>query len=178
MVSRGIFIGRFQPFHLGHLVTVKYALEKVDELIIVIGSAQISHESKNPFTAGERIQMIKNSLSADATIDYKRILIIPVHDVNTHYLWTYQVDMMVPSYQTVFSNDLFTRELYQERGVEVIHTSLYKRKELSGTEIRCRMAEDGIWNDLVPIQTATVIEEIEGIRRIKAIHSRYSKSNH
>jgi len=62
--------------------------------------------------------------------------------------------------------------------VEVIHTSLYKRKELSGTEIRCRMAEDGIWNDLVPIQTATVIEEIEGIRRIKAIHSRYSKSNH
>lgn len=177
MISRGIFVGRFQPFHLGHLVTVKYALEKVDELVIVIGSAQISHETRNPFTAGERIQMIKGSLDADAEIDSKRILIIPVHDVNTHYLWTYQLDMMVPSYQTVFSNDFFTRALYKERGIKVIQTILYKRKELSGTEIRCRMALDKVWNNLVPIQTARVIEDIGGTIRVKAIR-RYSKSSH
>lgn len=177
MISRGIFIGRFQPFHLGHLVTVKYALEKVDELVVVIGSAQISHESRNPFTAGERIQMIKSSLDADDKIDSKRILIIPVPDVNTHYLWTYQLDMMVPPYQTVFSNDSFTRVLYKERGTEVIQTILYKRKELSGTKIRYRMALDKVWENLVPIQTARVIQDIAGTLRVKAIR-KYSKSDH
>ncbi|MFZ0222198.1 MAG: adenylyltransferase/cytidyltransferase family protein, partial [Candidatus Nitrosopolaris sp.] len=41
-MSRGIFVGRFQPFHLGHMATIKFALEKVEELVIVIGSAQLS----------------------------------------------------------------------------------------------------------------------------------------
>ncbi len=177
MISRGIFVGRFQPFHLGHLMTVKDALKKVDELIVVIGSAQMSHQLRNPFTAGERIQMIKGSLDADSEIDSKRILIIPVHDVNIHFLWTYQLDMMVPPYQSVFSNDFFTRMLYKERGIEVIRTSLYKRKEMSGTKIRCRMARDEVWNNLVPTQTAKVIQEIGGIKRIKAIQLRYSKAN-
>jgi nicotinamide-nucleotide adenylyltransferase len=58
MTVRGVFPGRFQPFHLGHLEIVKWALEKVDELIIVIGTAQESHTIVNPFTAGERMIMI------------------------------------------------------------------------------------------------------------------------
>jgi nicotinamide-nucleotide adenylyltransferase len=63
LLYRGLFIGRFQPFHLGHLATVKFALKNVEELVIIIGSAQKSHELRNPFTAGERIQMIKDSLN-------------------------------------------------------------------------------------------------------------------
>ncbi|HLN89981.1 MAG TPA: adenylyltransferase/cytidyltransferase family protein, partial [Candidatus Binatia bacterium] len=55
MVNRGLYVGRFQPFHLGHLDAIKYVLKEVDELVIVIGSAQYSHNSNNPFTAGERL---------------------------------------------------------------------------------------------------------------------------
>ena len=51
----GLLIGRFQPFHLGHLNAVEYALKNVDILWIVVGSADKSHEYRNPFTAGERI---------------------------------------------------------------------------------------------------------------------------
>ncbi|MBP1357507.1 MAG: adenylyltransferase/cytidyltransferase family protein, partial [Sulfolobus sp.] len=40
---RGLYPGRFQPFHLGHLSVIKWALERVNELIILIGSAQESH---------------------------------------------------------------------------------------------------------------------------------------
>lgn len=36
-MTRGLFVGRFQPFHLGHLHVIKELLEKVDELIIAIG---------------------------------------------------------------------------------------------------------------------------------------------
>ncbi|HXP52368.1 MAG TPA: nicotinamide-nucleotide adenylyltransferase, partial [Bacteroidia bacterium] len=60
------------------MTAIKFALEKVEELVIVIGSAQISHEMRNPFTAGERIQMIKDSLDADLGADIKRIMMIPV----------------------------------------------------------------------------------------------------
>ncbi|HET7147419.1 MAG TPA: nicotinamide-nucleotide adenylyltransferase [Candidatus Nitrosopolaris sp.] len=175
-MSRGIFVGRFQPFHLGHIAAIKFALERIEELVIVIGSAQISHEMRNPFTAGERIQMIKDSLDPEQGIDLKRILMIPVPDVNFHPLWTYQLDVMVPEYQSVFSNDFFTRLLYKERGIEVIQPGLHRRNELSGTKIRSRMVHGRNWKDLVPTQTAKIVDDIHGIERIRAIFMKLSES--
>ncbi len=49
-----LLIGRFQPFHNGHLEVVKTISKKCDRMIIGIGSAQLSHTFENPFTAGER----------------------------------------------------------------------------------------------------------------------------
>jgi len=62
MAKRGLYVGRFQPFHLGHLSAVKSVLKDVEELVIVIGSAQYSHTTANPFTAGERLIMIRKAL--------------------------------------------------------------------------------------------------------------------
>ena len=59
---RALFVGRFQPFHYGHLRALAIILQEVEELIIVVGSAQMSHETDNPFTAGERLEMIKGAL--------------------------------------------------------------------------------------------------------------------
>jgi len=168
-MSRGLFVGRFQPFHLGHTATITYALDKVEELIIVIGSSQKSHEMKNPFTAGERILMIKQSLSAEKGFDIGRVLVIPVADANSHPLWTYHLDSMVPGYELVFSNDSLTCLLYKERGIMVIQPPLHRREELSGTEIRSRIAHDKDWKDLVTSQTARIIDELHGAERIKAI---------
>lgn len=50
----GLLIGRFQPFHLGHLEAILFGLSKVENLWIGIGSSNKSHEMKNPFTADER----------------------------------------------------------------------------------------------------------------------------
>jgi nicotinamide-nucleotide adenylyltransferase len=174
-MSTGLFVGRFQPFHLGHLATIKFALRQVEELVIVIGSAQKSHEIRNPFTAGERIQMIKSSLSDDKEVDLKKILLIPVPDVDIHSMWTHQIDILVPTYKVVFSNDVFTSLLFRERGIEVINPTLHRRKELSATEVRKRMAEDSSWKKLVPPQTTKVIEDIHGIKRIKIIFAKYTE---
>src|SRR4051812_5095758 len=173
-MSKGLFVGRFQPFHLGHLATVKFALSRLEELIIIIGSAQTSYEIKNPFTAGERIQMIKDSLVADSSVDMKKILLIPVSDVNMHSLWTHQVDILVPKYNVVFTNDILTALLFKQREIEVVEPSLYRRKELSATEVRSRMAKDEDWKELVTIQTAKVVEDIHGIERIKAIIAKHT----
>ena len=174
MISRGLFVGRFQPFHLGHLATIKFALNNVDELIIVIGSAQTSHEIRNPFTAGERIQIIRDSLMADSEIDIKRILLIPVSDIYVHSLWTHQVDILVPKYNVVFTNDLLTALLFKEREIKVVEPPLYRRKELSSTEVRSRMAKDEDWKQLVPFQTVKVVEDMHGVERIKAIFAKHA----
>jgi nicotinamide-nucleotide adenylyltransferase len=172
LTTNGLFIGRFQPFHKGHLATVKFALDRVDLLVIVVGSAQKSHEPRNPFTAGERIRMIKESLDADGEADVRRILIIPVPDIDVHSLWTHQVDMLVPKYDVVFANDLFTLMLFREQGVTAIEAPLYRREEMAATEIRKRMATEENWEDLVPKPVSKVIKEINGIERIKTISQR------
>jgi len=58
----GLFIGRFQPFHLGHLDAIRFGLSKVENLWIGIGSSNKSNEKRNPFTADERKDMILSSL--------------------------------------------------------------------------------------------------------------------
>lgn len=172
MLVTGLFIGRFQPFHKGHLATVRFALGRVDQLVVVVGSAQKSHEPKNPFTAGERIRMIKRALDSEKEIDPKSILIIPVPDVDVHSLWTQQVDMLVPKYDIVFANDPFTVMLFRERGIKVIEAPLYKRDEMAATEIRRKMATGDKWEDLVPAPVAKIISEIDGVERVKAIAER------
>ena len=177
MTTNGLFVGRFQPFHKGHLATVKFALSRVDQLVIVVGSAQKSHEYRNPFTAGERIRMIKESLDADDEADVRRILIIPVPDIDVHSLWTHQVDMLVPKYDVVFANDLFTLMLFQEKGIKALEAPLYRRDEMKATEIRKRMIAEEIWEDLVPIPVSNVIKEINGVERVKALSRRDAASH-
>jgi nicotinamide-nucleotide adenylyltransferase len=155
----GLLIGRFQPFHFGHMAAIDYALKKVHHLYILVGSSQKSHESKNPFTAGERILMIRNAL-IDKRIDAKRYLIIPIPDAIGHAVWTAFIDQVVPDYDIVFSNDNLTIQLFREKGVQVIEPPLFKRKNYSATEVRRRIIEKEDWKSLVPTPVAKVIEPI------------------
>lgn len=43
---RGLLIGRFQPFHLGHEYLIERIDEAVDEVVVGIGSAGESHSKK------------------------------------------------------------------------------------------------------------------------------------
>ena len=60
-----ILIGRFQPFHTGHLDACKQALKQTEHLIILIGSAFSSPSIKNPFSWLDRRTMITKSLMAE-----------------------------------------------------------------------------------------------------------------
>lgn len=163
---RGILIGRMQPVHNGHMQVINKILEEVDEIIIGIGSAQISHELKDPFTAGERIVMITQAL-AEADIDSSRYYIIPMQDINFNALWVSHVKMLTPPFSIVYSGNPLVKQLFSEEGFEVRQPPLYDRLHLSGTEVRKRILNDLDWPELVPKATADVIEEINGIERIK-----------
>ena len=171
----GLFIGRFQPLHYGHIETIKSVLKTVDFLIIIVGSAQNSHELRNPFRAGERIQMIRNTLIKVKEIDISKILIIPVPDTKVHALWTYNIDLLVPKYDLVFTNDPFTIVLYKERGIKIIEPELHHRKKFSGTLIRDYMIKDENWKQLVHPETTKIIQDINGIDRLKKLWQKYKE---
>ena len=160
----GLLIGRFQPFHLGHLEAVNFALSKVDQLYIGIGSSNKSNELRNPFTADERNQMIKSSL--DETI-MQRVSLYNIPDVDDHSKWTESIDKIIPKYDIVFSNDDFTHRLYEENTKKIISVALKSREDLSGTNIRRLIQNDGNWKDLVPNGTKNILLKIDAKNRLK-----------
>jgi nicotinamide-nucleotide adenylyltransferase len=166
MVKRGLLVGRFQPFHLGHLNAIKDVLKEVEELVIVIGSAQYSHRLNDPFTAGERLIMIRRALE-EAKIDYSRVWVVPVPDVHLHMMWVSAVEGYTPPFNIVYSNEPLTRRLFMEAGYKVKAIRFYERKLYSSTEIRERMLKDESWEKLVPKSVATFIKEIDGINRLR-----------
>lgn len=91
----GVFIGRFQPFHNGHLHNISYGLLYAQKIIILIGSSFRAPTIKNPFSYMKRRNMILSDLHA-ASIDLHRIIIEPVSDwFYNEYGWRNEVEKMV-----------------------------------------------------------------------------------
>jgi len=160
----GLLIGRFQPFHLGHLDAVLFGLSRTENLFIGIGSSNKSNERKNPFSAEERTEMIISSIES-SMIDQIKIFDIP--DVDNHEKWTFEIDQIVPKYDVVFTNDEFTKTLFEKRKIDVIPVVLKEREKFSGTNIRQLIADDKNWRDLVPLGTLKVLDKLNAKERLK-----------
>lgn len=160
---RGLVIGRFQPFHKGHLSVIREVLGDCDDVVVVIGSAEESHTATNPFTAGERYQMIQSSLTLE---ERARVHMIPIRDVNRYAAWVNHVESYVPPFDVVYSNSDLTRSLFSEAGYAVKKTRAYDMSRYSGTEIRRRIATGEKWQTLVPAPVAGMIEALDGRQRL------------
>ncbi|MCD6278118.1 MAG: nicotinamide-nucleotide adenylyltransferase [Desulfurococcales archaeon] len=168
-VTRALFPGRFQPIHLGHVSVIRWALSKVDELIIGIGTAQESHTIVNPFTAGERVIMIRLALK-EAGIDLERVHIIPIPDILMNSVWPYYVQMYVPKFKYGVARNPLVLRLFKDAGIEVLVPPAYDRVKFSSTKIRKLMLlGDPSWKDLVPESVVKFIDEIGGVERLKEV---------
>lgn len=74
-----VFIGRFQPFHNGHLNVVRKALEKAKRVLILVGSANAARSTRNPFNFEERQLMIRAAMSNANLAD--RVTAAPINDM-------------------------------------------------------------------------------------------------
>ena len=169
MIKRGLYVGRFQPFHLGHLQAIQHMLKEADEAVIVIGSAQYSHNTNNPFTAGERLVMIRSALK-EADVDYSRVWVVPVPDVHLHMLWVSALEGYTPKFNVVYSNEPLTRRLFMEAGYKVKSIHFYERKDYNSTLVREKMVKDDSWTLLVPKNVAKFINEIDGVNRLRDLN--------
>jgi nicotinamide-nucleotide adenylyltransferase len=166
MPTRGLYVGRFQPFHLGHLEAIKMILVAVEVLVGVMGSAQYSHNRENPFTAGERLVMIRSALE-EAKVDFSRVWVVPVPDVHLHMMWVSALEGYTPSFQIVYSNEPLTKRLFMEAGYKIKVIPFFERQFYSSTAVREKMLQDNSWRTLVPKNVAEFIAEIDGVNRLR-----------
>lgn len=172
MAVRGVYPGRFQPLHWGHVSVVRWALERVDELVVVVGTAQESHTLANPFTAGERVAMVRYGLG-DAGVDLSRVYIVPVPDILMNAVWARYLSMFVPPFRYGIARNPLVVRLFREAGYEVLIPPAYNRELYSSTRIRTMMlAGDSGWRELVPPSVARFIDEIGGVERIREVAGR------
>jgi len=160
----GLLIGRFQPFHLGHLDAVLFGLSRTENLFICIGSSNKSNERRNPFSAEERREMIISSIEPSMA---DRLKIFDIPDVGDHEKWTFEIDKIIPKYDIIFTNDEFTKTLFEKREMNVVPVVLKDREKFSGTNIRELIADDENWQDLVPRGTKKVLDKIDAKERLK-----------
>ncbi|KZX12737.1 nicotinamide-nucleotide adenylyltransferase [Methanobrevibacter curvatus] len=170
-VKRGLLIGRMQPVHNGHVEIIKKIFNLVDELIIGIGSGQISHEINNPFTAGERVLMLQNTLK-ETEIPSDSYYIIPIVDINNNSLWATHVESLIPEFNVVFSGNPLVKRLFKENNYDVKTPPLFDRTNLSGRKIRNKMVKGKNWQSCLPESVVKIIKEIDGINRLKEINKK------
>jgi nicotinamide-nucleotide adenylyltransferase len=164
---RGVTIGRFQPFHNGHLVLIKQILEDCDEALVVVGSAQLNYTLANPFTAGERIFMIRKALG-EGGLDVSKIIIIPLADEQSNARWFSMLASMLPPFDILYSGNHLVVTLASSH-LEVKSPKFVRRKEYNGSYIRNRILKEQKWSDLVSKSVFDIINNIDGINRLKTL---------
>ncbi len=169
-MGRALFIGRFQPFHLGHYKAIEWILSREEEVIIGIGSAQVSYEPRNPFTAGERALMIRDTLR-DANLLGRTLIVMIPDTIAEHTKWVCNIRTFSPKFEIVYTNDELSRVLLEEEGIHVEPIPFFERERYSGTRIRQLMAQrNPEWRSLVPAQTARIIDSIRGEERVRMLY--------
>ena len=162
-MKKGLILGRFQPFHYGHLNLIKNIVEIGVEPLICIGSAQYSHTSENPFSIDERKEMVKAAMK---DIDCKYQL-FGIPDINNYDLYVSHLKKFVPKFDCIYSGNPLVQRLFKNAGYQVNKLDLINRGVWEGSAIRQEMKEGGDWELAVPNQIAEIIHRIDGTGRLK-----------
>ncbi len=155
----GLYVGRFQPFHLGHYKVILNIENKVDTLIIGIGSSQYKNTKKNPFSFGQRKNMIERTFKDKKEI-LDKIKIVSIPDLHNECIWAEHVISIVGHIDILFTNDGWLKRLFADKNIKVQDIPFFDRKKYSGSNVRDKISKNKNWKSLVSKATAEVIEEI------------------
>lgn len=167
--STTLFIGRFQPFHRGHLDAIEqiFAHTAVKTLLVGIGSAEESWTMKNPFTAGERFQMIDANMRQ--YFPEKKVHILPLRDIHRAALWPQHVIDLLPPFASVWSGSSYTLELFRQYAPQIACHQLQLQKEISATKVRGNLLQGADTSALLTPETEAILENIDAQKRLKTL---------
>ena len=164
-----IFVGRFQPFHKGHLEAIKWILKREKEILIFIGSLQESWQKDNPFSFFERKEMVEKALFSENIKNFK---IFGVPDFLADEIWAkkiFEIRKFKKNEVTVFTQNPWTKRCFKKIKIKTQPHPLFFNR-LSATQIREKIADNKKWKDLVPEEVFKYLKEIRGEKRIKFLN--------
>ncbi|MCL4375156.1 adenylyltransferase/cytidyltransferase family protein [Patescibacteria group bacterium] len=143
-----LLIGRFQPFHYGHLYLLKKTLSVTDRIIIGIGSANVT-DGNNPYSFVLRQKMI-NTVIKQEGFTKAVIQIVGLDDFPDDQQWLQQLLKNVKSFDVVVGNNEWTNSILAGAGYPIMRIGYYQRYRYEGVKIRRLMQEGKNWQDRIP----------------------------
>lgn len=155
--KRALYIGRFQPFHLGHLYSLEKTVELADGVVVGIGSSNKSGEQDNPLLYRIREKMVEEVLKEEGLSNVVKI--VGIGDFPSDNDWLKEVEKVAGDFDVVVGNNEWTNGILQEAGYSVYETGLYNRDELEGVKIREMIRVGDVnWQGRVPEYIIPVIQ--------------------
>lgn len=168
--NRCLLIARFQPLHYGHLVALRDAFNKFNEVIVVIGMASQSHTPENPFTAGERILMVRETVKWD-NMSLDKVITVTLPTIEVSKVAVHYVKLYSPPFTSVVTLNPIVERIFKEEGYAITRPPEYNREIYRGSYIRKLMAEGSPkWRELVPKPVADVVDSVDGESRIAMLY--------
>ncbi len=146
--STGLLIGRFQPFHNGHLWLIKHALKFVDKLVIGIGSANVQ-DKNNPLGCEERKKMAEEVIVHENLSD-QISKIVPLDDFHDDEKWFQNTLRQTGPIDAVIGNNEWVNDIFEKQGYPILRVGYYKRYILEGEKIRQLIKENKPWENRIP----------------------------
>ena len=161
-----LFVGRFQPFHLGHARIAKNLLRRYPSLVIGIGSRRQKRTGQNPFSAQERRMLIVKTL-AKAEGAKKRVRFAYLEDYRKDEDWAKEVRRRFSPRQFVaYSGNGRVLRLLKDEGFDIHEIKLLERGRWQGKMIRKRMAHAREWKKDLPAEIRDWMEK-KGLKIIR-----------
>lgn len=156
-MKTGLFIGRFQPFHFGHLSVIETILKETDRLIIGIGSSQYEGHEENPYSASLRREMIEAALR-DAGVPPEKYSIVEIPDINNYPAWPKHVRTLTGPFDALWTGSAIVRDLFEMHDKTEIHWIVPTLK-ISATDIRAKLKAGESIQGLVPPAVERILIE-------------------
>ncbi|MFA4831282.1 MAG: adenylyltransferase/cytidyltransferase family protein [Patescibacteria group bacterium] len=154
---KALFIGRFQPFHLGHL-SVLADIDKTPEIakiLIGIGSSQYHGTEDNPLTFEKRKEMIEIAIKNEIK---KPCQIYAVPDIHDDQFWVSHVKEIVGDFDLVYSGNSRVTKLFKQAECEVKPVEF--KYDISGTKLRKMIKENHPeWKKFIPKSITNTIAQ-------------------
>lgn len=176
--KNGVVLGRFQPFHKGHLRYVLKALKSCQILYIGITTPaktltpyepqDVSRLGKenNPFSFNERQQMIKQALKEN-NINLKKIKFIDFRPDQIKE-WFLQVPKNAAYFLLLISPDDQKKvEQMQAQGLNIVVLESLTNRKHQAFDIRSKITTGKPWKNLVPKSVYEYLIKIDAPARLK-----------
>lgn len=132
-------------------------------MLVVIGSAEEAYTWENPFTAGERYEMVERGCREAGL---SGVAIVPVEDIRRHTMWVAYLTGLLPKFDRVYTNNPLTRLLFERSGIAVESPAWIDRERLEGSAIRARLARGEPTERDVPPAVLAFLREIGAAERL------------
>jgi nicotinamide-nucleotide adenylyltransferase len=159
--TTGVYWGRFNPPHRGHLALIKRLAKKVDFLIVAVGNSEARDTKRNPFDGDERVKMLRSYLREEK-VGVKKV--IAVEDGDSWASSIHNLFGKCGEFDVLFTDHKIIARLIGDR-VKVV--GFRRAGNVSSTLVRDSIARGEEWESLTGRSVVALIKKFDGVERIR-----------